>query len=185
MIRILEIFFKRIDVVNEKIGNIVCFFIILIMFVVATSTVSRYFFNEPMTVVWPFVKQLFGVFVLLGAAYTLLYGRHIRVEIFYDHFPVWMRGVCRVITLTCFLAFLGTLTWQGVLMARISIMLKETSSGILRVPIYPFKILLPIASFLFLIQGIASYLRREKTAQENQSREKSATDAPRPCENQN
>jgi TRAP-type mannitol/chloroaromatic compound transport system permease small subunit len=162
MIRVLEIFFNCIDWVTEKIGNIVCFFIILIMFVVATSTVSRYFFNEPVTVIWPFIRQLFGIIVLLGAAYTLLYDRHIRVDILYDHFPAWMRGVVRGITLICFLAFLGVLTWQGVLMAKISFMLKETTSHVSRLPIYPFKILLPIASFFFLIQGIVFYLGKRK-----------------------
>ena len=184
MKRVLEVFFKCIDLVSEKIGNVICFSIILIMFVVCISTVSRYFFNEPMTVVWPLIRQLFGLFILLGAGYTLLYNRHIRVEIFYDHFPAWMRGVSRVITLICFLAFLGILTWQGVSMARISLMLKETSSHISRIPIYPFKIFLPIATLLFLIQGIATYSRREKSARDNQLRGKRATDASKQSENQ-
>ncbi len=176
MMRGLEIIFDCIDWATEKIGNIVCFFIIIIMFVVAISTVSRYFFNEPMTIVWPFIRQLFGIIVLLGAAYTMLYDQHIRVEILYDHFPAWMRGVSRKITLICFFAFLGILTWQGVVMGQISFMLKETTSHISRLPIYPFKIFMPIASFFFLIQGIVFYLRSEKTSKDKKHDDRSITD---------
>ena len=181
----MRAFFHIIDVVNEKIGNIVCFFILLIMLAVGTSTISRYFFNQPMTIVWPFIRQIFGIIILLGAAYTLLHDRHIRVEILYDHFPAWMRRVSRVITLICFLTFIGILTWQGVVMARISIMLKETTAHISWIPIYPFKILLPIAASLFLIQGLAFYLRAKNQSKENQPREKRVKDTPKQSENQN
>ncbi len=181
----MRAFFHIIDVVNEKIGNIVCFFILLIMLAVGTSTISRYFFNQPMTIVWPFIRQIFGIIILLGAAYTLLHDRHIRVEILYDHFPAWMRRVSRVITLICFLTFIGILTWQGVVMARISIMLKETTSLISWIPIYPFKILLPIAASLFLIQGLAFYFRAKNQSKEKQPPERSVTDTPKQSENQN
>ena len=83
--------FKLIDRVNEKIGNIICFLIILIMFTIGTVTISRYFFNEPLTVVWPVIRQLFGIFVLLGAAYTLLNDRHIRVD--QDQFDCFFSAV--------------------------------------------------------------------------------------------
>lgn len=172
----MKAFFRIIDMVNEKLGSIVCFLILLIMLAIGTSTISRYFFNEPMTIVWPFTRQIFGIFVLVGAAYTLLYDKHIRVEIFYDFFPAWLKGVSRAVSLLCFLAFLGALTWQGVVMAKISLMLKEVSTHWSRIPIYPFKILLPIVTFLFLLQGIAFFLGAKKPSNEKKSGDRSVSD---------
>jgi TRAP-type mannitol/chloroaromatic compound transport system permease small subunit len=179
----MRAFFHFIDEANRKIGDIVCFLILIIMLAVGTSTITRYFFNEPLTIVWPFIRQIFGIIILLGAAYTLLHHRHIRVEILYDHLPAWLRTVSRVMTLICFLAFLGALTWQGIVMARISLMLKETTAMISWIPIYPFKILLPIAACLFLLQGIAYYFCKEKPSEETQTAERRVTDTPKQSEN--
>ena len=64
-------------------------------------------------------------------------------------------------------------------------MLKETTAHISWIPIYPFKILLPIAASLFLIQGLAFYLRAKNQSKENQPREKRVKDTPKQSENQN
>ena len=180
----MKAFFHIIDLVTEKIGNAICYMIILIMLAIGTATISRYFFNEPMSIVWPIIKQLFGIIVLLGAAYALLYDRHIRVEILYDQFPPWMKLVTRVVTLLCFISFLGALTWQGVSMARIAIMLKETSTHLSRLPVYPFKVFMPIATGLFLIQGIAFYIHTKKPSEETQTAEKHVPDILEQSENQ-
>ena len=185
MAKKIQTFLNIVGQANRKIGNGVSFLLLLIMVLIGIATISRYFFNSPITIVWPFIKQIFGVFILIGVSYTLLNKKHIRVEILYDHFPAWMRRVSRVITLICFLTFIGILTWQGVVMARISIMLKETTSLISWIPIYPFKILLPIAASLFLIQGLAFYLRAKNQSKEKQPPERSVTDTPKQSENQN
>lgn len=183
MAGIFKTLFKIIDAANEKIGNFICFLILPIMFAVGASTISRYFFNEPMTIIWPFVRQLFGAIVLLGAAYTLLNDGHIKVETLYEVLPPWMKLITRMTSLLCFLTFLGILTWQAVIMAKIALMLKETSSHIVRLPIYPFKVFIPIATFLFLIQGIAFYLRAKKPLQDNPSGERNPSDESQNSEN--
>jgi TRAP-type mannitol/chloroaromatic compound transport system permease small subunit len=38
---------------------------------------------------------LFGVFILFAGVYTLYKGEHIRIEIFYDHFPPRIKTIAR------------------------------------------------------------------------------------------
>jgi len=42
-----------------------------------------------------------------------------------------------------------------------SLMMKEKLAGAFRMPLYPFKILIPIGALLFLLQGIAVFFRRD------------------------
>ena len=159
----IQVIFNLIDRVNDRIGRNISLLLILVMFAIGVATVSRYFFGKPLPIIWPFIKQIFGILVLLGAPYAMLYDKHIRVEIFYDFFPAWLRKVSRLVSLIFFLALTGSLTWQGIVMAKMSLMLKEVSQQSFHLPIYPFKIFLPMAAFLFLLQGIVYFLRGEKS----------------------
>jgi TRAP-type mannitol/chloroaromatic compound transport system permease small subunit len=157
----IQTVFNIIGLVNRKIGNGVSFLLLLIMILVGIATVSRYFFNSPITIVWPLIKQIFGVFVLIGGSYALLNKKHIKVEILYEVFPTWMKKVTWLISLICFLSFMGVLIWQGIVMADMSLMLREVSPHSTNIPIYPFKILLPICVFLFFLQGLVYYFHKK------------------------
>ena len=163
MVNKIKAFFNFIDLINDKIGSVISLLLSLIMLAIGAATISRYFFGNPITIIWPVIKQIFGVLVLLGAPYAMLYDKHIRVEIFYDFFPAWLRKVSQMVSLVFFLVLTGALTWQGIVMAKMSLMLKEVSQQSVHIPIYPFKIFLPMAAFLFLLQGVAYFLRGEKS----------------------
>jgi TRAP-type mannitol/chloroaromatic compound transport system permease small subunit len=157
-------FISLVDAASEKTGKAVSLLIILIMVITMIEVVARYAFNSPTMWAWPINRQLFGVFILFGGAYTLLYGGHIRVEVLYNRFSPKMKSIARLIALACFLVFIGVLVWQGALMAGISLMSGERASGTFNIPLYPFKILIPIAAFLFLLEGIADFLRRKNAS---------------------
>jgi TRAP-type mannitol/chloroaromatic compound transport system permease small subunit len=153
---------RVIDKVTEKIGGAISLVALPIMLIIAFEVVSRYFFNHPTRWAWLTATHLFGVLALFGGAYALLHGRHIRVEIFYLLFGSRMKMLSYALTTICFLLFLGFLTWQGYEMAMMSIKSKEVIRGIIRFPVYPLKALIPVASFLFILQGIAMFVRRKK-----------------------
>jgi TRAP-type mannitol/chloroaromatic compound transport system permease small subunit len=164
MVEKVKQFFSLVDATSEKTGKAVSLLIILIMVITTIEVVARYAFNSPTIWAWPINKQLFGVFILFGGAYTLLYGGHIRIEVLYNRFPRRMKFIAELIALVCFVAFIGVLVWQGVWMAANSLMSGERASGTFHIPLYPFKILIPIAAFLFLLEGIAAFLRRKNAS---------------------
>lgn len=105
--------FNLIDTVSDRIGKAVSLVICIIMTVTAFEVVARYAFNSPTIWVWPINRQLFGIFILFAGTYTMSKGEHIRIEIFYDHFPQRMKLIARVIALVSFITFIGVLVWQG------------------------------------------------------------------------
>jgi TRAP-type mannitol/chloroaromatic compound transport system permease small subunit len=154
-------FLSLVDVVTEKVGKAISLLVILIMVITTIEVTARYVFNSPTIWAWPINRELFGVFILFGGAYTLLHGGHIRIEILYNRFPRRVKLIATLIALACFVAFIGVLVWQGAWMAANSLMSGERASGTFHIPLYPFKILIPIAAFLFLLEGIAHFLRRK------------------------
>lgn len=153
--------FNSIDTTTEKIGNVISLLILLIMAITTIEVIARYVFASPTIWAWSINRQLFGVFVLFGGAYTLLHGRHIRVEVLYDRFSPKTKSVARWIALVCLVVFIGALVWQGAWMAGNSLMCGERASGVFRIPLYPFKMLIPIAALLFLLEGIADFFRKK------------------------
>ncbi len=154
-------FFQWVDKVSEKMGKIFCYLVFIIMLITTIDVTARYVFNRPLLWGWLTNRLLFGVFILFAGVYTLLKGEHIRIEILYDLFPKKLKAIARWISLTAMTAFLGALVWQSSWMGWNSLMNNEKAAGAFRIPLYPFKLLMPIVAFLFLLQGI-SFFRKGK-----------------------
>jgi len=160
MAKKMESIFNFIDAVSEKTGKAVSFLIFLIMVITTVEVVARYVFNSPTIWVWPINRQLFGIFILFAGVYTMSKREHIRIEIFYDHFPPGMKLIAKVIALAAFISFIGVLILQGAWMGWNALEVGETASGAFRIPLYPLKLLVPVAAFLFLLEGIVVISRR-------------------------
>ena len=147
--------------ITEAISKPASLLVFIMMLITSTEVIGRYVFNHPTTWAWPLNRQIFGVFILVAGAYTMSKREHIRIEILYDHFPPKIKMFARGIALASFIIFMGVLVWQGSWMGWNSLMMKEKLAGAFRMPLYPFKILIPIGALLFLLQGIAVYFRRD------------------------
>jgi TRAP-type mannitol/chloroaromatic compound transport system permease small subunit len=157
----IDRFFNRVDKVSERMGKIVCYLVFIIMLITALDVTARYVFNHPLLWGWLTNRLLFGVFILFAGVYTLRKGEHIRIEIVYDHFPPKVKAVARWISLAAMCSFLGVLVWQTSWMGWNSLMNNEKAAGAFRIPLYPFKLLIPVVAVLFFLQGI-SYFRSGK-----------------------
>lgn len=155
-------FTNLIDRITKTISKPASLLVFVMMVFTSTEVIGRYVFNHPTIWAWPLNRQIFGVFILVAGTFTMFKGEHIRIEILYDHFPSKMKLIARWTALACFVLFMGVLVWQGSWMGWNSLMMGEKLAGAFRIPLYPFKILIPIGAFLFLLQGIAVLSKREK-----------------------
>jgi TRAP-type mannitol/chloroaromatic compound transport system permease small subunit len=161
MSKAVKAFLDGVDTIVEKASRVSCYLVFVIMVITTIDVTARYVFNQPLLWGWLTNRLLFGVFILFAGAYTLLKGEHIRIEIFYDHFPPKVKTIARWISLAALISFLGVLVWQSSWMGWNSLMNNEKAAGAFRIPLYPFKLLIPVVVSLFLLQGI-SYFRKGK-----------------------
>ncbi len=145
----------------DAVGNAGSFLILLIMAIVTYEVISRYAFNAPTSWAWLINKQLFGVFVLIAGAYTLIHKSHIRIEMLYEYYPPAMKTAVRWMTLVIALLFLGTLLWKSSVMGMDAWQIKEKATGVFKLPLYPLKMFMPVGTALFILGCIAVYGRKE------------------------
>ncbi len=154
-----EVLFSLVDAITEKASKSACYLVFVMALVTVIEVVGRYVFNRPTIWAWPLNRQLFGVFILVAGAYTMSLNQHIRIEILYEHFPPKLKRIAKLLALTCFISFMGVMVWQSFLMGWSSFLMREKASGAFRIPLYPFKLLISVCGFLFLLQGIAVFLK--------------------------
>ena len=150
---------RGIDWLSEWTGKIIAFLIPGLALIEGYEIVARYAFKSPTVWVHELCAMLFGTFILLGGAYTLLQGGHVNMDILYNRFSTRTRAVLDLITFFIFLAFIGVLLWKGWESAWRSIKFLEHDSTEWGPPLYPFKIMLPLGALLILLQGIAQFVR--------------------------
>ncbi|MCY4427332.1 MAG: TRAP transporter small permease subunit [Halieaceae bacterium] len=107
------------------------------------------------------VTYMHAALFMLGAAFTLKRGGHVRVDIFYRRFTAraraWVDSVGAILFLLPFCIFLIGSSWQ---FAGDAWAIREVSAESGGIPaIFLLKSLLPLMGFNLALQGIAELLR--------------------------
>lgn len=114
-----------------------------------------YTFNYDMT------YYLYAILFMLGGAYALSRGQHVRGDVFYRLWPVRVQGsIDLALYIFAFFPGIIALISVGTQWAIASYLIGERSftSGVAPA-IWPLKFVIPIAGVLMLIQGVAETIR--------------------------
>jgi TRAP-type mannitol/chloroaromatic compound transport system permease small subunit len=97
---------------------------------------------------------------MLVAAYTLLYKGHVSIDIIFQRFSKRWQGIIECFNyIVFFFPFCFLIFQQGIVFAKTSWEIHETS-GSAALPIVPeIKTVIPITFALLLIQGLANFIR--------------------------
>jgi C4-dicarboxylate transporter DctM subunit len=115
------------------------------------EVLSRYLFNEPTE--WALDLGIFCLiwFSYASLAYVLKEGGHIAVDILVHSFAPSTRAVWDVITSAITFLFSLLLFFMSIPWVKHAATSGEVSAGMLRVPMWPVKIAVPIGIFLLII----------------------------------
>ena len=152
-----------IDKISCWIGKAVSVFVLLIMSITLLEVVLRYGFNRPTIWVHETTQQIFAIAFLLGGAYTLREGGHVRVDIVSRRLSEKGRAILELITYVFYFLFNAVLLWKGGEMAYESVMMLEKTQTPWEPYVFHVILAIPIAAILMLLQGIADFIRNLKT----------------------
>jgi TRAP-type mannitol/chloroaromatic compound transport system permease small subunit len=152
---------RAIDKFTDTTGVWVAWLNVPLVLAVAYEVIARYAFNAP--TIWSFdvTYMLYGTIFMLGCAYALLKGAHIRTDFFYEKWSDRTRGMVDSISYIVFffpsiimlLAASGTEAWY-------SFTINETSEQTPWRPIlWPFKAVVPLTCVLLLLQGVSELIK--------------------------
>lgn len=151
---------QAVDAFNEWFGRWVALLILPLIYVVLHEVVARKVFNAPTAWAFEVTVYLYGAHFMLGMAYTLLYDRHVRIDIIVLQLPQRAQLWLRLITfLLIFTPFVGALSWAAINYALESWQQWEHSWSAWKPPLYPYKTVMPVALLLLLLQGVANFIK--------------------------
>lgn len=152
-------FLSVIDFINEKVGMLCGWIIVVMILTVSYDVVARYFFNSPTPWALELNMYLLITASFLAGGYCLKTDGHVRVDIFFQIFPKRMKALVDVITSVLFFIFIIVLVWKGWDFAYEAFAGGKRSSEAMSWPLYPSRMMLPIGGFLIGIQGVAKLMR--------------------------
>ena len=139
----LEKIKKGIQAVNRFIAGVSGVFLILLMIITAVDVVGRDVFNHPIPGTVELSQYMLGVFILLGFAYAHQVKAHVAVSILTSRLSQNAQFILNLITTLLGLFIFSILAWQGLVVG----VEERTVSDMLRIPQYPFRILVAVAAF--------------------------------------
>ena len=168
---------KTIEFIDSKMlitGKVFAWLTVFLIYAMIHEVIGRHFFNRPTLWSFDISRMLAGALFMLGAAYTLSKGIHIRADFLYRNWSVKNQAM---VDLFLYLLFFipGFLVFFFVSFdyAYTSICgrsnLEECLGGKVRIqramdttwmPImWPLKSCMPIGAFLLLVQGVSEILK--------------------------
>ena len=100
MLLTIECFF---DTLSRVLGRVLAIIYLLMTLNVFFDVVMRYFFHNSSVGMQEMEWHLFAIIILFGMSVALLEEGHVRVDFFYDHFPVRTKAVINIIGTVFFL----------------------------------------------------------------------------------
>jgi TRAP-type mannitol/chloroaromatic compound transport system permease small subunit len=152
---------RVIDAVSEWSGRVFAWMIIPLVGGLTYEVVARYAFSAPTIWAYDLSYMLYGSHFMLGAAYTLLKGGHIRTDIFYQNWSPRTQGIVDALLYLLFF-FPGMIffLWMGGQEAWHAWEIRERSDASPWRPIlYPFKAVIPVGALLLIVQGVSEFIK--------------------------
>lgn len=163
--RLIKAYTRIADSINEWIGRIFSWLVLILMLFTVLEVVMRRLFNSP--TIWSFETciQIYAFNFMIAAAYTLLHGSHVSIDILYEKLSIKRKAIVDIISyILFFFPFTIIILWKGYDFARMSWETNETSWSVFAPPLYYIKTVIPITGLLLIIQGISIFIKKVLTS---------------------
>ena len=150
-----------IDKISTVVGQAFSWLIVALTLLITWEVFSRYALNAPHSWAFDVMIILYGTLFMMAGAYTLAKAGHVRGDVLYGFFePRTQATIDLILFVLFFMPGVFALTYAGYYFAAESWAVKEhsnvTADG---PPIYPFKMMLPLAGAFLLLQGLVEIVR--------------------------
>ncbi len=151
----------KIDKFSKIVGNIVCWILIPLIFAMTYEVIARKLFLAPTIWTYDISRFLYGALFMLGAAYALSKGVHIRADFLYRNFKTKTQGLIDFWLYILFY-FPGLLVFLYMTIGFVEESIRRGERGMdtTWMPfMWPIKTCLLVGIIFLLIQGVSELLK--------------------------
>ncbi|MEZ5651272.1 MAG: TRAP transporter small permease subunit [Burkholderiaceae bacterium] len=153
----IRAFVRQVDILSKTVGHAFAWCIMILTIGTCYEVFVRYVLNDPTSWAFDMSYMLYGALFLMSGAYTLSRDGHVRGDVIYR--TLRPRVQARLEFVLYFLFYFPgvlALVWSGYGYASDAIRVGEVSTNSpIGVPIWPLKMLIPLAGVLLTLQGLA------------------------------
>jgi len=158
---ILQACVHYIDAFTDRCGRLLAWLALGMALLMALIVIMRYGFNTGSIMAQESVTYMHASLFMLGGAYALKSGAHVRVDIFYRNFSprakAWVNSLGGILFLMPLCAFICFSSWNYV---QESWAIREASPEPGGIPaVFLLKSLIPVMAINLFLQGLAETLR--------------------------
>ena len=152
---------RAIDRFTDTTGTWIAWLNVPLVLVVAYEVFARYLFNAPTVWSYELTYMLYGTIFMLGSAFALHKGAHIRTDFFFDRWSIKTKGIIDSIAylgffFPSFIVFFVVSGDEGWYSYTINELSEQTPW---RPVLWPFKMVVPLTCALLLIQGVSEVIK--------------------------
>ncbi len=152
---------RMIDGVNERVGRLLLWLVLVVVLVSAANATSRYLLNLASNAWLELQWYLFAAIFLGCAGYTFLHNEHIRIDVISSRLSrrtqIWIDIFGTVFFLLPVSLYIMWLSWPIFMNAWTSGEVSNNAGGLIR---WPARFMVPAGFFLLSLQGVSELIKR-------------------------
>lgn len=159
-----------IDTFSLWVGRVVAWLAVPLMFAMVYEVFARYVWTAPTVWAYDVSRMAYGAMFVLGAAYALSKGVHIRSDFIYRRWSVQTQGrVDTLLYLVCYFPAMLIFLWVSTQWAWTSVSREERGMDTAWMPLLgPVKSALPFGVAFLIIQGVSELLKAVHAARKGE-----------------
>jgi len=155
---------RALDAITRGVGRVTAWLILPMVASLVYEVIARYVFDAPTLWAYDMTYMLYGTFFMLGSAWTLQRGGHIRTDSFYG---TWSPRRRALVDATCYVLFyLPAMTVFLYLGAEYFWKSFQQNERIVTSPwlpiVWPFKFVMPLTAALLIVQGVSELIKNAR-----------------------
>lgn len=155
----LKLYVRWVDAFNRRVGRIVMYMIFVMIGVLLYSSISRTVFDTPLNWVVETSQFMLASYYLLGGAYALQMGDHVRMDLFYGDWSATSKAAIDAATIFCLIFYLVVLFLGGISSTQYAIEYGQKNYTAWAPPLWPIKTIMTFGVFLMLLQAISALIK--------------------------
>lgn len=152
---------RAIDTLNERVGHLVYWLVLVAVLISATNAVVRKAFNVSSNAFLELQWYLFSAIFLFCAGYTLLKNQHVRIDVIAGRLSAraqaWIDILGTIFFLFPMAIMIMILSWPVFVIALERGEVSSNAGGLI---VWPARLMVPIGFLLLVLQGASELIKR-------------------------
>jgi TRAP-type mannitol/chloroaromatic compound transport system permease small subunit len=155
----VQLYVRIVDATNRVVGHFAMYLFFVLGAVLLYSTAQRVIIGVPVNWALEMSQFILSAYYLLGGAWSMQLGAHVRMDLFYDRLAARRRAQTDAITILFVIFYLGVLFAGGISSTNYAIEYGQKNYSAWGPVLWPIKVVMTAGILLMLLQATSNFFK--------------------------